>query len=295
MAIANRGIDHLVIAVRDLDRAASTYRQLGFTTTPVAHHPWGTSNFLVQMDRVFLEIITVTDESKLLPQTTRKFSFGAYLHNFLKTQQGLAMLVFESSDASADRDEFAAKHISDFDRFDFEREAILPDGTTVIVGFSLAFVAQPAMPNAVFFTCQQHAPQHFWRPEYQAHDNGSLGIGAVAMVAVDPSTMRPLMEALQGNDSVLEEADGLHIGTDRGWIDVLNPEARQSWYGDTAVLDACDGPRFFGARLAVSDLAATEHHLTVNKVPFSWQRAGLLVEPGFLEGMALTFVQAPEM
>lgn len=293
MAVSNRGIDHLVIAVHDLDRAASTYRRMGFTTTPVAHHPWGTSNFLVQMDRIFLEIITVTDKSKLLPHRSRQFSFGTYLADFLKTEQGLAMLVFESNDASADRDEFAAKHISDFDRFDFEREAVLPDGSTAVVGFSLAFVADPTIPKAVFFTCQQHTPQYFWKPEYQTHANGSLGIGAVAMVATDPSMMRPLMAAFQGNDSVLEEGDGLHVGTDRGWIDVFNPQSQQAWYGDTAILDACNGPRFFGARLAVDDLAATEHHLTVNNVPFSWQRAGLLVDPGFLDGMAIAFIQAP--
>ena len=294
MAKMTRGLDHLVIAVHDLAAAEAAYRQAGFTTTPVAHHPWGTSNFLVQLDRFFLEIIAVTDASRLLPRTERQFSFGSYLQDFLKEREGLAMTVFESFDATADRDEFAAKKISDFDRFDFEREATLPDGSKAIVGFSLAFVAPLEMPKVVFFTCQQHAPQYFWKPDYQKHANGSLGIGAVAMVIDDPVAARPLMAALQDSDSVLTDGDGLHVGTARGWIDVLTPDSAQSWYGSTAIGDGGDGPRFFGARIAVQDMAATEDHLNVNSVPYTWQRAGLQIDSGFLHGMTLAFVQAPE-
>lgn len=292
--VADRGIDHLVIAVRDLEKAATAYRLLGFTTTPVAHHPWGTSNVLVQLDRFFLEIIAVTDETKLIPPTDRQFSFGSYLRDFLVADQGLAMLVFESFDATADCAEFQRKGIASFDRFDFERQAVLPDGSTAIVGFSLAFVAPPSMPKAVFFTCQQHAPQYFWKPAYQVHANGALGIGAVAMAAEEPNALTSLMQALQGADSVQENEGGLHVGTARGWVDILTPDACTAWYGDCFVDPQPDGPRFFGARIAAADLAATEALLQKNDVPCSWCRAGLLVSPEFMHGMAIAFVQAPE-
>ena len=41
-----RGIDHLVIAVRDLDAARATYQRLGFTLTPEARHPFGNCDHL---------------------------------------------------------------------------------------------------------------------------------------------------------------------------------------------------------------------------------------------------------
>ena len=294
--VQNRGLDHLVIAVRDLEAAQTAYRLLGFKTTPVAHHPWGTSNFLVQMDRFFLEIIAVTDDSRLLPAAPRFFSFGDYLNEYLKQDEGFAMLVFESFDAAADRDEFAEKQLSDFDRFDFERQAVQPDGTSATVGFSLAFVAPPDLPKAVFFTCQQHAPQYFWKPDYQKHPNGALGIGAVAMVSDEPAALRPLMEALQGTDNVLDDGDKslLMTGTDRGWVNVHSPESARSWYGEDLDVTLEEGPRLFGARIAVADLATTESHLKVNDVPCAWTRAGLTVDRGFLYGMTLAFVQAPE-
>ncbi len=48
--MALRPIDHLVLAVRDLDAARATYGRLGFTLTPVARHPFGTANSLIQLN-----------------------------------------------------------------------------------------------------------------------------------------------------------------------------------------------------------------------------------------------------
>ena len=46
-----RRIDHLVLAVNDLDAARDTYGRLGFTLTPVARHPFGTANSLIVLGR----------------------------------------------------------------------------------------------------------------------------------------------------------------------------------------------------------------------------------------------------
>lgn len=41
------GIDHIVIAVTSLERAISTYRNLGFTVVEGGRHPYGSHNALV--------------------------------------------------------------------------------------------------------------------------------------------------------------------------------------------------------------------------------------------------------
>ncbi|WP_281024020.1 VOC family protein [Microvirga flavescens] len=41
-----RRIDHLVIAVHDLDKAADFYRRLGFQVGARNRHSWGTENRL---------------------------------------------------------------------------------------------------------------------------------------------------------------------------------------------------------------------------------------------------------
>ncbi len=51
-------IDHIVIAVADLDAAARDYEALGFTVLPGGEHPRGSRNVLVVLaDGAYLEII----------------------------------------------------------------------------------------------------------------------------------------------------------------------------------------------------------------------------------------------
>jgi catechol 2,3-dioxygenase-like lactoylglutathione lyase family enzyme len=94
----NRAIDHLVLAVSDLEAAREAYRRMGFTLTPPAQHPWGTTNSLVQLQGNFLELLAVTEPEKILAPEPSRFSFGAFNQTFLKRRQGLSMLVFESKD-----------------------------------------------------------------------------------------------------------------------------------------------------------------------------------------------------
>src|SRR5204862_6781240 len=53
-----KGIDHLVVAVPDLDVARKSYEALGFTVVPGGRHPIGTHNALIAFaDGAYLELI----------------------------------------------------------------------------------------------------------------------------------------------------------------------------------------------------------------------------------------------
>ena len=54
-----RRIDHLVVAVQDLDQAGNFYQRLGFQVGSRNRHPWGTENRLVQFSDSFIELITI--------------------------------------------------------------------------------------------------------------------------------------------------------------------------------------------------------------------------------------------
>src|SRR6476646_166353 len=98
-----RGLDHLVLAVRDLDAAGRTYEAMGFTVGARNRHPWGTENRIVQFPGVFLELITVGKGAEIAPHAPGSFSFGAFVRDRLAEGEGFAMLVLESHDAAADR------------------------------------------------------------------------------------------------------------------------------------------------------------------------------------------------
>src|SRR5882672_1353751 len=149
-----RRLDHLVICVDDLAKSALDWQALGFALTPTGVHPFGTSNRLAMFGNNFLELLAVTDAAAVPPAESGRFNFAAHNRDFLKTAQGMSMLALHSADAHADAARFRAVHIGAYAPFDFGRDAVLPDGGTARVAFSLAFATDPAMPGIAFFTCQ---------------------------------------------------------------------------------------------------------------------------------------------
>src|SRR5262245_28707416 len=55
-------LDHVVIAVQNLDVAAATYRKLGFTLTPRGlHEGKGTGNHCIMFGSTYVELLGVVD------------------------------------------------------------------------------------------------------------------------------------------------------------------------------------------------------------------------------------------
>lgn len=285
-----RGIDHLVLPVHDLDAARRTYEGLGFTLTPTAQHPFGTDNSLVQMQDCFLELVTVGRPEDIPEPTATGFSFAAFNRDFLKAREGFSMLVFESRDSQADREAFLAAGLHAWDHVTFEREARLPDGSEVTVGFSLAFVTDDGMPEAAFFTCQQRAPEHFWKPEYQNHTNGARAVREVVMTSYEPDRAVPFFRGLQGEDAVSQTPSGIVVETPRGRISVMTPDALRGRFGVLPPGDATCA-HFVGYLLDVLDIERTEYVLREADIPITSTDEGLLIAPNQAFGCLVGFVQ----
>ncbi len=284
-----RGIDHLVLCVHDLDAARQVYGRLGFTTTPPAVHPFGTGNSLVQLQGNFLELLSVAEPGKIPPMAPGQFSFGAFNRDFLARRQGMSMLVFQSDDARRDQEEFAAKDLETYAPFDFSRRATLPDGSAVTVAFSLAFVTDPRMPEAAFFTCQQHAPEVFWKPDYQRHPNGAIAVSEVVMVADDPAAFAGLFRKLQGPESVAAAEGALQVATALGRVTLLDRRRFAARFPDLPVPRAPDTPHFAGYRVTVADLARAEALLRQAALPVRREAGSLRIAPADAFGVVLEF------
>jgi hypothetical protein len=286
-----RPLDHLVLCVRDLDAARRVYERLGFTLTPKALHPFGTANSLVQLHGNFLELLAVADRSLIKPAGEGEFSFAAFNERFLAAREGMSMLVFASDDARRDQRQFAASGLDTYSPFDFSRQAVLPDGSAMTVGFSLAFVTEPRMPDAAFFVCQQHAPQYFWKPEYQTHRNGALAVEEVVMVAPEPAAFAAFFSRLQPDGAVGRRGTGLSVETARGIVTVLDSNGFVARF-PTGGSAAWQMPHFAAYRLRVTDLAATETLLRANGVAVRRQGPTIQLDPAETFGVILEFADA---
>lgn len=217
-----RPIDHVVLAVADLDAAAAVFENEGFTLTPRASHPdrMGTSNRLVQFrGRNAIEVLTVDRPDRLarhdFSQAPAFFSFGDHQRLSVGRRDGLSMLVFASDDAGADMRRFQAAGLPTFQPFDFERTARLPDGVDVAVRFTLAYTVSPDMPAVAFAVCQNRAPELLWKAGYQAHANGARMLRAVYLASDAPDRDAAFIAAMFGGATAPLEGGGVSVACGR--------------------------------------------------------------------------------
>ena len=228
---SGRAIDHIGLASRDLDGLAARYEALGFTLTPRAWHQdhMGTSNRLVQFGgpeggRNFIELLEVDRPDTMLPHGPGFMGFGQFNHDFLRTREGMSLIIFRTDDTAADLARWREKGLDVCDQFNFERQATLPDGSQATVRFELGFVTSPAMPDILFYVCDNKAEEHFWKPPFQIHENGADEITAIVIAAKDPAPAAAFLSALF--DGVTTEcAGGLSVACGAHRIDILTPGA----------------------------------------------------------------------
>src|SRR5436305_14309749 len=67
MALKNIiGLDHAVVVVEDLDKAAANWKRLGFTVSPRGTHSahMGTGNYTIMLDPDYIELLGVLTETE---------------------------------------------------------------------------------------------------------------------------------------------------------------------------------------------------------------------------------------
>lgn len=288
-----RGIDHLVLCVRDLDEARTRYQQMGFTLTPRAEHPFGTANSLVQLsEKCFLELLAIGDVSKIPEVEAGHFGFGAFNRDYIQDGpgEGLSMLVLDSSDAASDRNDFAAAGLDLYEPFGFSRLAKLPDGQEVTVGFSLTFVTHQDMPNAAFFTCQQHAPEHFWKPEYQKHENQATGVDDVIILADQPQKYADFLKGFTGVSDLKSWEGGISAETARGEVSIISLDEWDVHYPAAFAPDLANGPCLAAYRVSVEHIEPVQDCLREAGITRFHYGCGIAIPPEEAFGVTIEFV-----
>ncbi len=283
----SRRIDHLVIAVRDLDKAADFYQRLGFQVGARNKHAWGTENRLVQFPGTFLELITVGEGAKIPPHGQGTFSFGAFVRDYLLEREGLAMFVLESQDAKADAASFAQQQIGTFQPFFFERAGRRPDGTETKVAFTLAFASLKAAPKAGFFVSQHHFPENFWNPAFQKHDNHAIGLASVALASPDPDQLRGFLSAFTGVEPIRPAGHDLSFRLTEAHLDVMTPDDAGELY--VSIEAELDEPSFVGFAVRVEDINRQAARLEAAGIPYQHVGSRLVVPASAAYGVAIAF------
>jgi catechol 2,3-dioxygenase-like lactoylglutathione lyase family enzyme len=288
----SRGLDHIVHAVRDLDKAADFYRRIGFTVGARNRHPWGTHNCVVQFPGFFIEILTLAEPDKLGADGFSTL-FGKFNGDFLKAHEGFSLLILESRDAVQDEKAFREQGVAASSAMRFEREGKRPDGSDVKLAFSLVFARDLLAPKMGFAVCQHHFPENFWNPVFQKHGNGTAGIAGAVFVAENPTDHHIFMSAFTGERDLQSTSSGIAITTPRGEIQIMDPTAYRGHFGiEPPNVNA--GMRLCALRFVAPDLKTVEAGLKAGRAGHSHHMGRVVVAPAEAMGAALIFEQSAQ-
>jgi hypothetical protein len=250
-----KGVDHLVLAGRDLDAMREVYSGLGFTLAPRAQHPFGTGNTAIQLHGGYLELLAVTRPQDVVEPQPGQFSFSAFNRDYLARHEGFSMLALGTGDAAAEIARWRDAGLQTYEPFDFSRMAKLPDGEERRIGFSLAYTSAHAAPWFGHFACQHHAPEYFAQPQYQAHENTAQAIRDVWISGDGALGLSEHMRAFIGGAGAVEAPGRFVFRTPRGTVVLADAENFRAAFG-AAPPHPADGPHLAGFTIDCASLDA---------------------------------------
>jgi catechol 2,3-dioxygenase-like lactoylglutathione lyase family enzyme len=263
MTTPTEGIDHVLIAVGDLDRAATAWRRLGFTLSPRGVHSaaMGTANHTIMLGTDYFELLTVVAPTERNRRWRRALERG----------DGIAGVATVTPDAGVMRQRWLAAGFAPGDLIDFARAVERPGRPTVDARFQVVTLPDDTMPGLGLFGCAQLTRDAVWLPELQAHANGARAIRRLAMSAPDPADCALRWAAVLPGARVVDAS--VIAGAHR--IDIARGQGNA---------------RGIGLDFVVADLTACAATLSANGVPHEVDGAGVRVAAADATGVAVTFV-----
>src|SRR3954468_10089891 len=184
-------LDHVVIDVRDrMDEAGQIFEALGFTLTPRGHHTLGSMNHLMVFGTDYLELLGFG-------------SGGATRPELAPFPVGLNGLVFKTEDADTVYAHAVGAGLPILPVQSFSRPVDL-GGERRDARFRTTRLDPGKIAMGRVYFCEQLTPELVWRPEWQAHPNGSRAIARIVVATGEPRRTASLFTALFGPDCVTE-------------------------------------------------------------------------------------------
>jgi catechol 2,3-dioxygenase-like lactoylglutathione lyase family enzyme len=276
-------LDHLGIAVNDLDAAAAQFRRLGFQFTARGYHTLpppqpggerplvGTGNHCAMLRRGYLELIGITDPA-----------YAGRLRQDLARYQGLHIIAFGTPDANQTAEELRVAGLDVKPPRMLERP-ITHDGAAALARFEIVDFPETAVPEMYGFAIHHATPHLLWEPPLLKHPNGAERLEGVTIAVDQPADFGARLSRLLG--VAPSEQPVMTFDLAAGQVRVVDLEWIASTIGETPEM-----PRVAGLTVAVADLGRAAELLKVSAVDFEPRAGALLVPPIEACGAFLEFV-----
>jgi len=274
------GIDHVLIATADLDGAAATWRQLGFSLTPYGRHVGkSTGNYCIMFPDDYVELIGIVDDA----------APGSQHDALIRARgDGLFASALSPNGAEEARQAVMAAGIEALPLRDLHRAVERPDGKADLY-FKNFDLADGATPDFRFFFCHHLTPAAMRHPDWLRHANGVTGVLGITVVSPRPAALQDAYARLFGLGQLTMTDNMLTIHLPRHRILFATADDAQAMYPE-AELPTPDAEAY-GAivSFAVADVAATQRYLAATGVTHMPTGDAVLVPPGEAGGVLVEF------
>ncbi|MBR8356269.1 VOC family protein [Burkholderia vietnamiensis] len=267
------GIDHFVIAVRDLDAARDDFARMGFALTPRGYHTMGSENHCAMFDGCYLELLTVR----------RPHPVTAFFSDFLEHGDGAAAMVVATDSADALYRDWHAAGVPAEPPVAFSRPVATSNGTGD-ASFRITQVDVAYTPGGRVFACEHLTPELVYPPGGALHPNGVTGVAGIT-IAVDAAALETTVaryeRVLAASATRLDEVSHL--------IRCGKVEVRIDGAARAEALRA--GPHFAELAFTVQSLDRLADVLRGAGVEMRRSERGVVVEGAVSHGAMLRFVE----
>ncbi len=191
-------VNHVGVAVRDLDKASACYEALGFTLSPLSAHfgstkpgqppePLATGNRCAIFPHNYVEVLGIINPGK------PDWSWGKFLNRF----QGGHIICFGCKDAQVVHDRLAVTNIGISDVISLQRDIGMPEGVRT-ARFDCVHFDRAVTPEGLIQAARHRNPEYVHQPRYLAHRNGAEALAEVVISTSDPQSVAQRYETLTG-------------------------------------------------------------------------------------------------
>ena len=274
------GIDHVIVGVRDLERARLAWSRLGFTLSPRGRHiGQGTANYCIMFPSDYVELLGIVDPN----------DFVQRLDTFLGQREGLMAAAFAPAGAPEDvRAALLGRELHPSEPRPLGRQLEVQEGT-VVPRFSLMSLPADETPGLDCFICTHLTPELMRRPEWLQHPNGALGLKGIHVLVESTAALLEPYDRLFGIQQVTttDAVASVHVGPHR--IVFSTPDDFSTMYPALEVASDFPLPGIISVEFGVARRDATADYLNRRQVSFEELPDGSLVVPAREASGAIVF------
>jgi len=264
------GIDHVIVGVRDLERARIGWSRLGFTLSPRGRHlGQGTANYCIMFPSDYLELLGIVDPN----------DFVQRLDSFLARREGLMATAFAPAGSLEEvRSALLGLHLHPSEPRALGRQLELPEGT-VVPRFSLVSLPPDETPGLDSFICAHLTPELMRRPEWLEHPNGVRGLKGIHILVANTTTLLEPYDRLFGISQVTTTDAVVCVNVGRHRILLSTADDFSAMHPTLNIDRDFPLPGIISLGLAIDRRERTADYLTQWQIEFDEAPGGSLVVP----------------